>query len=425
MARAHGHAAALLLRRETTYGQMPAGDWARMPFRKSTVGAEQGLIDDPILGLGRDTQAPLRDVIKAEGDITIPVDVRYLGFWLTGLMGDPVSAASAKAGGSVTFTGQPAANSTLTFNGSPWTFVAGGATGNETNIGGSLAATLAQLAADLNGSSDPEVAKATFAAGPASLSVEYDIAGVTGNAYTIAASSNPASHATVSGATLAGGRNRHLWTSGAAVLPSWSIETGLPEASRYAVCTGAVVNSVALNWERSGAAAATVAVIAQGETVFGASQGGTPASWGLAKFSQFQGSISRAGVPVANLTAANLTYANNLERVETIRDDGMIEGIDPGLVTLTGDITTRFANGGLLDDATAGNPVSLTYGYAIDAGTRLVVTVPQVHLPRPKLPVDGPGGISAQFKIQAAHDDAAGCLCTFELHNDLSGSTYQ
>ena len=51
-----------------------------------------GLIDDPVLGQGRDPLAPLQDVITDDGDIIVPVDPRYLGLWLTGLFGDPDTA---------------------------------------------------------------------------------------------------------------------------------------------------------------------------------------------------------------------------------------------------------------------------------------------------------------------------------------------
>ncbi len=62
-----------------------------MPFNRCSLGSEQGLIDDPVLGYGRDPRAPLQDVINDEGDIVVPVDPRYLGFWLTGLLGDPAT----------------------------------------------------------------------------------------------------------------------------------------------------------------------------------------------------------------------------------------------------------------------------------------------------------------------------------------------
>ena len=89
MARAYGSSAHLLMKRETAYGQAATGDYVRMPFNRCNLGSEQGLIEDPVLGQGRDPLAPLQDVINDEGDIVVPVDPRYLGFWLTGLFGDP------------------------------------------------------------------------------------------------------------------------------------------------------------------------------------------------------------------------------------------------------------------------------------------------------------------------------------------------
>jgi len=89
MARAYGSSAHLLMKRESTYGQAATGNYIRMPFNRCNLGTEQGLIDDPVLGQGRDPLAPLQDVINDEGDIVVPVDPRYLGLWLTGLFGDP------------------------------------------------------------------------------------------------------------------------------------------------------------------------------------------------------------------------------------------------------------------------------------------------------------------------------------------------
>ena len=40
---------------------------------KDIIGSEQGLIDDPVLGQGRDPLAPSQDVITDEGDIVVPV----------------------------------------------------------------------------------------------------------------------------------------------------------------------------------------------------------------------------------------------------------------------------------------------------------------------------------------------------------------
>ncbi len=111
MARAYGSNASLLLKRETTYGEQPSGNYYQMPFNSSDLSSEQGLIEDAVLGYGRDPLQPLRDVINDEGDISVPVDPRYLGFWLTGLFGDPTSGDVA-ATGYIDFTTQPTANDT-------------------------------------------------------------------------------------------------------------------------------------------------------------------------------------------------------------------------------------------------------------------------------------------------------------------------
>ncbi len=53
---------------------------------------------------------------------------------------------------------------------------------------------------------------------------------------------------------------------------------------------------------------------------------GTPTSLGLQRVGHFNGSISRNGVPLGNVVSAEITYANGLDRIETIRNDGRIEG---------------------------------------------------------------------------------------------------
>jgi hypothetical protein len=50
--------------------QAATGNYIRMPFNRCNLGSEQGLIDDPVLGQGRDPLAPLQDVISgANNDI--------------------------------------------------------------------------------------------------------------------------------------------------------------------------------------------------------------------------------------------------------------------------------------------------------------------------------------------------------------------
>jgi hypothetical protein len=308
MARAYGANASLLAAFETTYGVAPVSGFVKFPFVSSSLGSEQGLIDSDILGQGRDPAAPSRDVIKVEGDVVVPVDLRYFGRWLKALLSDPV----------------------------------------------------------------------TSGAGP------YD----------------------------------HVYGSGVMTLPSLAIEIGMPEVPAFFLIGGVRLNSMALNFQRSGNANATFNAIAQSEARNNASQGGVPTTLPFKRFGQFQGQVKLDGAPLANLTGANLTYTNNLERIETIRSDGKIEGVDPTIAALTGAIEVRFADTALLDKATSGDPVALEFAYVISATEQLVIEAHEVYLPKPKRAISGPGGVQASFDWRAANNTVAGRMMTVTLTND-------
>ncbi len=155
MARAYGANASLLAAFETNYGVAPFAGFVKFPFVSSSLGSEQGLIDSDILGQGRDPAAPSRDVIKVEGDVVAPVDLRYFGHWLKALLGNPTTSGT--------------------------------------------------------------------------------------------------------------GPYEHVYGSGAMALPSLSVEIGMPEVPAFFLIGGVRLNSMALNFQRSGQASATFNVIAQSE----------------------------------------------------------------------------------------------------------------------------------------------------------------
>ena len=119
-----------------------------------------------------------------------------------------------------------------------------------------------------------------------------------------------------------------------------------------------------------------------------------------------------------------MTYSNNLEKIETIRDDGLIEGADPTIAALTGRIDVRFADTTLIDLAADGTPVDLEFAYTLSAQSKLVLTAHEVYLPKPKLAVEGPGGVQASFDFRGAKNTAAGRMLTVTLTNDLDGLVY-
>lgn len=313
MARATGAHAQLLGAFEAAYGNAPGGNFHTLPFVSCDIGSQQPLEASDVLGLGRDPAPPSRDVITAEGQITVPVDLRSIGFWLKGLFGPPVTTGT--------------------------------------------------------------------------------------------------------------GPYNHVYTSGADTLPSLALEVGHPQVPRYFLNLGCLVNSLNLGWAPSGKANATLALIAQGETDAATSSGGTPTTQGLQRFHQFQGRIRKDGAALANITAAELTYANNLDPVRVIRDDGKIEGADLGVASCTGNLAARFADMVLLDAATDGTAMALEFAWVIDADRSLTIALPSVFLPKPRIPISGPAGIEARFDWQAAKPDIVapgGAFVTVTLKNDIA-----
>ena len=108
-----------------------------------------------------------------------------------------------------------------------------------------------------------------------------------------------------------------------------------------------------------------------------------------------------------------------LEKIETIRDDGKIDGVDPGVASLSGNIAVRYADNTLMDKARSGTPIDLELSYIIDADRKLVITCHEVYLPKPKRSLSGPGGIEASYDFQGAKDSTLGKMLTITLTNDV------
>lgn len=212
----------------------------------------------------------------------------------------------------------------------------------------------------------------------------------------------------------------HVYTSGVAAIPAMDLEIGTPEVPLYTMNEACLVNSIAFSFAPNGTSKATVALVAQGETPDNASGGGVPTELAYTRFSQFQGSISKGGSALASITGADITLANNLDPVRTIRSDGKIDGADLGAFGASGTLTARFADTTFIDAATDQTPVDLTFAYTISATAKLVIAVPRVFLPRSKRQIQGAGGISVPFNWQASKDPTAGYTAQVSLLNDIA-----
>ena len=94
MGRARGANAKIVGAFETTYGTPPASGFMPLPFVRSTLGPEQGLVEDDLLGNGREKYDPTLDVVVNDGQVVVPVDLRNFGHWLKLLLGAPTTSGT-------------------------------------------------------------------------------------------------------------------------------------------------------------------------------------------------------------------------------------------------------------------------------------------------------------------------------------------
>ena len=209
----------------------------------------------------------------------------------------------------------------------------------------------------------------------------------------------------------------HTYQSGSWTLPSASIEVGMPEVPRFAMFSGVRLNELSFTMQRAGQLQATARVIAQGETKAATTQAGSPSTFAVTRFGHFQGAITRNASALANIVSAEVTYSNGLDPIETIRADGKIDGVDPGMASLRGRLTARFADETLVDQAIAGDPCTLVFGHTINANASFALTAHAVYLPRPRVGITGPQGIEVTFEWQAAQAANPARLCDVVLKN--------
>ncbi len=75
-----------------------------------------------------------------------------------------------------------------------------------------------------------------------------------------------------------------------------------------------------------------------------------------------------------------MTYSDGLDRIESIRSDGRIEGPDPGMAALTGRVDVRFAESTLITQAIDGTPCELVVAWSLGANASFTFFAHAVYL---------------------------------------------
>lgn len=179
-------------------------------------------------------------ITAAGGTATIVYNSTYNRFEITSSGVGPTAAISflqaPTASGNIAFAGQPAANDTITLNGTVITFVAGAPAPGQVQIGGDLPTTLTNLLNYLSASQDTQLVKFRYSVNNTTLYAWSAVTGTGGNALTLAKSG---ANITVSAATLTGGSGTDISgmmsdtaaASGVYAVPGIAAETAITAVS--------------------------------------------------------------------------------------------------------------------------------------------------------------------------------------------------
>jgi hypothetical protein len=185
--------------------------------------------------------------------------------------------------------------------------------------------------------------------------------------------------------------------------------------------SGVCVEAMDFEMNTSGLLKCSAKLIGQGSAGAASTAAGTPTViTPAARFGHFNGSVKRNAGVLGNVTGAKFTYANNLDAVRTIRADGKIAGIDATVASLSGELTVRFSDTDLLDQAIAGGTCVLDLGWSISASQSLTITAHQVNFSRPKRQTDGPKGIEMTVPFIASKAVSPARMLTAVLVNSVA-----
>lgn len=219
------------------------------------------------------------------------------------------------------------------------------------------------------------------------------------------------------------GTYTHVFTAGGD-LPSMHFEIGHPKLTtpQYYLHAGAKLGGLTFELTDNGPANGQVSVIAQSEIKNGATVDATPDTYILDRFNQSGGAIKIDGSALGHVTGGSFSFDNSLEAITTIRDDGLIDGVDEGTAKTSGSVTVRHSTDATLIDAAENEtPVGLDYSFtkAGASGFSITFSMPRVFLKKPKKSISGPGGIDLTIDWQASKDDTAGHALQITLLNDV------
>ena len=98
MPQARGFQEKLLIAFETTYNETPTindGDMVAVPFNSIGLGSDENMIDPATIISGKRYESePIFGNVSVQGPLVVPLDVRFIGYWLKAMFGAPTTTGT-------------------------------------------------------------------------------------------------------------------------------------------------------------------------------------------------------------------------------------------------------------------------------------------------------------------------------------------
>ncbi|MGI9499867.1 MAG: phage tail tube protein [Geminicoccaceae bacterium] len=212
----------------------------------------------------------------------------------------------------------------------------------------------------------------------------------------------------------------HVFSSGAASLPSASIEQQHPDVPAFFLHNGVQANAWTLQIQAEGLVEMSINLIGSASPSSGTTGAGTPSVITPVRFNQFQGTIDRDSSPLGKVLRATLPFTNNIAVSRYVNDAGAVGDIDPGRTAANGEVTVRFDDLTLFAAAEAVTALELDLTWTISVGASSInFNLPQIDLGNAPAPIEGPGGVQATFPYQASRT-AGEQMLDVTLINDIA-----
>ena len=224
----------------------------------------------------------------------------------------------------------------------------------------------------------------------------------------------------------------HVFTSGAALLPSASLEIPL-NSNRFKLATGVSVNAMTFGVSKeSGYRTFSVDVMARTCALAGATAAGTPSSLpARAKVPASIGVVRLNSVISGAIVGGDFTLNNNLEAINYADDAASASAHEPGDFAFSGSPRLRFKRGAALNGALdifadEATPFDLEVEYALGANQSLLIKAPRCFAPKTTPVIAGAGPVDFEpagpIMAKQTTGGSAAPAVTVTLKNQLDGT---